>query len=108
MSRHKLHYDRLAHSIAGSVHHSSILSSDPDISPESDATIEEREDEDLMNEVIMAIDMRDGGNVGCSFYVAKEERLALLPDVRAGGLEIIDACMNKGVRNQRFVVNDIQ
>ncbi len=60
--------------------------------PETDADIEQREDADLLNEVIMAVDMRDRGNVGFCYYVAKDQQIALLSDVQGGGLEIIDTC----------------
>ena len=60
--------------------------------PEHDTDIDERENADLLNEIIMAVDMRDKGNVGCCYYVAKDEKLSLLPDVQGGGLEVVDAC----------------
>lgn len=63
------------------------------IRPERDADIDEREDADLLSEIIMAVDMRNGSNVGCCYYVAKDQKLAILSDIRSGGLEIIDACM---------------
>ena len=62
------------------------------MSPEHDIDIDEHEDADLLNEVIMAVDIRDRGTVGCCYYVAKDEKLSLLPDIRGGGLEVIDAC----------------
>ena len=63
-----------------------------DIGPEHDADIDEREDADFLNEVVMALDVRGRGNVGCCYYVAKDEKLLLLPDVQCGGLEVVDAC----------------
>lgn len=66
--------------------------SEADEEPEGDDDINEREEADLLNEVVMAIDMRDRGTIGCCYYVAREERLALLSDVQYGGLEVIDAC----------------
>ena len=72
--------------------------SEADLRPENDADIGEREDADSLNEVIMAVDMKDKGNVGCCYYVARDEKLALLSDVQSGGLEIIDArvyCVEK-------------
>lgn len=45
-----------------------------------------------MNEVIMAVDLRDRGTVGCAYYVAREEKLYLMEDVRFGGIEIIETC----------------
>ncbi|KAL8631563.1 hypothetical protein Q9189_002669 [Teloschistes chrysophthalmus] len=50
--------------------------------PERDADIDEREEDDFLNETIMALDLRDRGTVGCAFYVAREEKLHMLEDVR--------------------------
>lgn len=60
----------------------------------ADATVFDNdiEDADHLNEVIMAIDLRDRGTVGCCYYVAMEEKLYLMEDVKHGGLEIVQAC----------------
>ena len=42
-----------------------------------------------MNEVIMAIDMK-GGTIGCSYYIAREEKLCMMQDIKYGGLDIVD------------------
>lgn len=60
--------------------------------PEDDVEIQDREDQDSLNEVIMAIEMRNRGTVGCSYYIARNETLYLLSDVKSGGLEVIDTC----------------
>lgn len=62
------------------------------LSPEEVADIDDRENADSMNEIIMAIDVTGQGNVGCSYYIAREERLLLLSDVPSGGLEVVDVC----------------
>jgi DNA mismatch repair protein MSH5 len=49
-----------------------------------------REDADAMNEIIMAVDLRDRGTIGCAYYVAREEKLCLMEDIKMGGLDIID------------------
>jgi DNA mismatch repair protein MSH5 len=49
-----------------------------------------REDADAMNEIIMAVDLRDRGTIGCAYYVAREEKLCLMEDIKMGGLGIID------------------
>lgn len=59
--------------------------------PERDADIDEREEDDFLNETIMALDLRDRGTVGCAFYVAREEKLHMLEDVRMGDLEVIQS-----------------
>lgn len=43
-----------------------------------------------MNEVIMAVDLRDRGTVGCAYYVAREEKLYMMDDIRFGGMEVIE------------------
>ena len=59
---------------------------------ERDDEILDREDNDSLNEIVMAIDLRDRGTVGCCYYIAREERLYLMEDVKSGGIEIIDTC----------------
>jgi hypothetical protein len=57
---------------------------------ESDAETKMREDADALNEIIMAVDLRDRGTIGCAYYVAREEKLYLMEDIKMGGLEIIE------------------
>lgn len=57
---------------------------------ETDAEIQAREDSDAMNEVILAVDMRDRGTIGCAYYIAREEKLCLMEDIKMAGLDIID------------------
>jgi len=57
---------------------------------ETDADVQLREDSDAMNEIIMAVDMKDRGTVGCAYYVVREEKLYLMEDIKMAGLEIID------------------
>lgn len=59
--------------------------------PEDDASNQELEVDDSLDQVIMAVDMRDKGTVGCCYYVAKEEKLYLMDDVKYCGIEVIDA-----------------
>lgn len=49
-------------------------------------------DDDLEDHVIVAIDMKEYGTVGCAYYSVEEEKMYLLNDTRSGGLERIDAC----------------
>ncbi|QKX55952.1 uncharacterized protein TRUGW13939_03051 [Talaromyces rugulosus] len=41
-------------------------------------------------EVIMAVDLKERGTVGCCYYVAQEEQLKILGDIQHGGKDIID------------------
>jgi DNA mismatch repair protein MSH5 len=43
-----------------------------------------------MNEIIMAIDLRDRGTIGCAYYVVREEKLCLMEDIKMARLDIID------------------
>ena len=49
-------------------------------------------DSDSLNEVVMAVDIRDRGTVGCSYYVAREEKLYFMEDAKLVGPDIIEAC----------------
>lgn len=56
-----------------------------------DEMAEQSVDDDL-NQVVVAIDMRDSGTVGYSYYSAQEETLYLMGDIRFAGNESIDTC----------------
>jgi DNA mismatch repair protein MSH5 len=47
---------------------------------------------DSLNEVVMAVDLRERGTVGCCYYVAREEKLYFMEDVKCGGVEVVDTC----------------
>jgi DNA mismatch repair protein MSH5 len=57
---------------------------------ESEADIQAREDADALNEIVMAIDMKEKGTVGCAYYIAREEKLFLMEDIKLAGLDIVD------------------
>lgn len=48
------------------------------------------EDLDALNEVVMAVEMRNNATVGCAYYVARDEVLYLMQDAQLGGKEMID------------------
>ncbi|KAI0966931.1 putative MSH5 protein [Xylaria arbuscula] len=62
-----------------------------------DDEVLERESNDAINEVIMAIDMRDrgprGSTIGCAYYVALEEALYLLEDVAMAGVDLVETLL---------------
>ena len=68
-----------------------IAPSDVSLRPELDEDILEREDNDFLNEIVMAVDLRDRGTVGCCYYIAREEKLCMIEDVKSGGIEVIDS-----------------
>lgn len=43
-----------------------------------------------MDEVIMAIDMKDNGTIGCAYYVAIDEALFIQEDVPIAGVDFIE------------------
>ncbi|KAI1995454.1 hypothetical protein LOZ51_003280 [Ophidiomyces ophidiicola] len=55
-------------------------------SPES---VLENEGDDIC-QVVMAIDMKDRGTVGCSYYVAEQKILFIMEDITFGGLDIVE------------------
>ncbi|EPE36247.1 P-loop containing nucleoside triphosphate hydrolase [Glarea lozoyensis ATCC 20868] len=57
---------------------------------ETDAEIQEREEHDSVNEIMMAVDIKKGGSVGCAYYTAREETLYLMQDIPSGDLAIVD------------------
>lgn len=57
-----------------------------------DIGVAEQSTDDDLEQVIVAIDMRDSGTVGCSYYSAQEEKLYLLGDIKSAGNEMIDSC----------------
>lgn len=72
----------------------SVAQSDADVirafEGETEEDVELRENADAMNEIIMAIDMRDRGTIGCAYYIARDEKLYLMEDIKMAGLEVID------------------
>lgn len=48
------------------------------------------EDADALNEVILAVDLRERGTVGCVYYIARDEKLYFMEDARLGGVETIE------------------
>ncbi|OGM44275.1 DNA mismatch repair protein Msh5 [Aspergillus bombycis] len=56
----------------------------------SGGPIQQLTDDDL-DQVIVAIDMRESGTVGCSYYSAQEETLYLLGDMQSASTEILDS-----------------
>lgn len=52
----------------------------------------EREDDSDPADVIMCVDIRERGSVGCCYYESSTGSLHLVEDMRCGGLEMIDTC----------------
>ena len=69
---------------------SSVVPRDSRSELEDEKSILDREENDDANEVIMAIDLRNRDTVGCCYYVAREEKLYFMGDVKFGGMDVID------------------
>jgi DNA mismatch repair protein MSH5 len=41
----------------------------------------------------MAVDLRERGTVGCAYYVAREEKMYFMEDVRFGGVDVVETRM---------------
>ncbi|KAK4560402.1 hypothetical protein LTR86_005598 [Recurvomyces mirabilis] len=65
-------------------HAESVATTDQQPHDQSDADL------DSLDEVIMAVQLTERGTVGCAYYVARQEKLYFLEDVRLGGADIID------------------
>ena len=48
------------------------------VRPENDAEVAEREQSDNLDEVIMAVEMQNRGNVGCAYYLPREQTLYMV------------------------------
>ncbi|KAE8134464.1 DNA mismatch repair protein Msh5 [Aspergillus pseudotamarii] len=47
--------------------------------------------DDYLEQVMVAIDIRESGTIGCSYYSAQEETIYLLGDMQSAGTEILDS-----------------
>lgn len=82
-----LHYDRLT-SVASNRTATQSQSSEHDrlrreVTPD--------DDDDAINEIVMAFDIKERGTVGCAYYVAAEAKLYFMEDVKLGGADIVEA-----------------
>lgn len=62
--------------------------------------------DDELEQVVVAVDMRDSGTVGCSYYSALEEKLYLLGDLRHSSENIIDSCLSDLLRYHASAANE--
>ncbi|KAI0140145.1 muts domain V-domain-containing protein [Hypoxylon sp. NC0597] len=74
-----------------SSNHSGRRLEDDSVSHEDDVL--SNEDADALGEIIMAIDMKDNGNLGCAYYVTIDEALFLLEDVAMSGMDLVETLL---------------
>jgi DNA mismatch repair protein MSH5 len=48
--------------------------------------------DDMLTEVVMAVDLQHRDTVGCCYYAAREEKLYVMEDMVSGGVDVVDAC----------------
>ena len=42
----------------------------------------------------MAVDVKTRGTVGCAYYIAREQKLYFMEDVKFGGPDVVEACQS--------------
>jgi len=47
--------------------------------------------DEALDEVVMAVDMKPRGTVGCAYYIAAQEKLYFMEDIELGGPDVIEA-----------------
>ncbi|OJD19083.1 hypothetical protein AJ78_00956 [Emergomyces pasteurianus Ep9510] len=57
---------------------------------QADRVQQEQNENDDLCQVVMALDMKERGTVGCCYYVTDEQKLYILEDTAFGGLEVIE------------------
>ena len=78
-------------SIRGQPNSQAPVSQADQISAASNA---EDETDESLEHVVMAIDLRERGTIGCAYYIAREERLFCMEDIANGGMETVERCMS--------------
>ncbi|KAK6958086.1 hypothetical protein Daesc_000879 [Daldinia eschscholtzii] len=51
------------------------------------------EDADALREIILAIDMKENGSLGCAYYIAIDETLFLLEDIAMSGMDLVETLL---------------
>lgn len=72
--------------------HSRLTHESAQQAPSTPAQSPFEQDFDDNSDVIMAVDMRDRGTVGCAYYVAEEEKLYIAEDMKCSSIDMIDMC----------------
>jgi DNA mismatch repair protein MSH5 len=57
----------------------------------SGRSTEREDDDDSLNEVVLAVDLRERGTVGCAYYLAREEKIFCMEDWKLGSVTTVDA-----------------
>lgn len=68
------------------------LSQNDELSP----VFDDDDIDETLDNVVMAIDIKERGTVGCAYYVAREERLFCMEDIVNGGNDVTETCNYHG------------
>ncbi|KAL8832534.1 MAG: hypothetical protein Q9191_000216 [Dirinaria sp. TL-2023a] len=70
----------------------STSSATPDIEHARDREVEGQEqvENELVDQIVMAVDMRDKETMGCCYYLAARETIFLMADIKSAGLDIVE------------------
>jgi DNA mismatch repair protein MSH5 len=69
----------------------------PENTSENRQSRDDDADADALDEIVMAVDMRERGTVGCAYYLAREGKLYFMEDVKLGGVETVENCWETSV-----------
>ena len=54
---------------------------------------QETEEDDALEDVVMAVDVRGRETIGCCYYVARDEKLYYMAEVKLADLQMIETCL---------------
>ncbi|KAI9890703.1 MAG: MutS protein msh5 [Vezdaea aestivalis] len=61
------------------------------VGPESSEDFRSDWDNNFANEIVMAVEMKAAGTIGCAYYVAREQRLYFMEDMKSAGFEVLES-----------------
>ena len=67
--------------------HAPVLIPGPDIGEMDDGIAD-----DWTDQVIMAVDLQTKGNIGCCYYLARDQKLLLMSEISSSGAEVLESC----------------
>ncbi|EUC27440.1 hypothetical protein COCCADRAFT_9965 [Bipolaris zeicola 26-R-13] len=73
------------------IHRGPFLDDTSSLDAPSEASHHVDENDDMLNEIVMAVDLNTRGTVGCCYYIASEERLYFMEDIQYGHVDVVDS-----------------
>ena len=68
----------------------SLAPSENEHDRDREAEGQEQVENESIDQIVMAVDMRDEGTVGCCYYLAARETIYLMVDIKSAGVDIVD------------------